>query len=122
MSDPIQYGLDFTSKLPPQVQERIAAGMQQADENADPKWKHFWDACVMAAARKKPEITSDDVLEEFEKLVKQPHTHNLAAIGPAMKRARTMGILQHTDRVVRSERKEKNGNRHNVWISLVYGA
>lgn len=116
-----QFSLDFTQKLPPPVQERIHDGMQQADENASAQWKHFFDGCVLAAARKKAEITSDDVLAEVEALPNPPDTHNLAAIGPAMKRAATMGILAYTDRVKRSTRPEKHGNRQNVWISKVYG-
>jgi hypothetical protein len=116
-----QPTLDFTQKLPPAVQERIAEGMQQADENANARWKHVWDGCVLAAARRLHELTSDDVLEEFEKLNHPPGTHNMSAIGPAMKRAWKMGILSPTDRVVRSLRKEKQGNRHNIWISKYCG-
>jgi len=94
--------------------------MHQADINADPKWRHFFDGCVLAAARKRPEITSDDVLAEIEALPHPPETHNLAAIGPAMVRAAEMGILAHTDRVVRSKRPEKHGNRQNIWASAVF--
>ena len=118
----MQYALDFTAKIPPATQERIAQGMQQADANADGRWRHVFDACVLAAARKKPEITSDDVLAEIESLPDAPCTHNLAAIGPAMSRAKEMGILERTDRVKRSERPEKHGNRQNIWLSKYYGA
>ena len=111
----MQFALDFTEKVPAPAQERIAAGMKQADENADGRWRHIFDACVLAAAKKKPEITSDDVLAEIEALDQAPGTHNLAAIGPAMKRAAKMGVLAYTDRVKRSERPEKHGNRQNVW-------
>jgi hypothetical protein len=110
------YELDFDGKHSPSTQR----GMAKVDANADIRWKHFWDCCVMAAAKKKPEITSDDVLAEFEALPHPPGTHNLAAIGPAMKRAATMGVLKGTDRTVRSTRPEKNGNLHVVWESKVY--
>jgi hypothetical protein len=73
-----------------------------------------------AAAKKKAEIVSDDVLAELELLPDPPDTHNLAAIGPAMQRAVKMGILRPTDRVKRSERVEKHGNRQNVYVSRVY--
>lgn len=112
---------DFSQKLPPAVQEKIADGMQRADENADGRWKYMWDACVVAAAKRLPEITSDDVLEEYEKLKYQPGTHNLSAIGPAMKRAFRMGALSPTDRLTRSKRIEKNGNRHVIWKSNLFG-
>jgi len=116
MSD-FQYAIDFTQNRPPAVQEKIEAGMRAADDHADEHWKHVFDACVLAAAKKKPEITSDDVLAELEALPNPPDTHNLAAIGPAMIRANKMGILKRTDRVKRSERPEKHGNRQNIWVS-----
>ncbi len=116
----MQFSLDFTEKVPPPVQERIAEGMAQADAHADPRWRHVFDACVLAAARKKSEITSDDVLAEIELLPAGPSTHNLAAIGPAMRRAAQMGILTYTNQVRRSERPEKHGNRQNVWRSNYY--
>jgi hypothetical protein len=112
----VQFALDFDSKLPPSAQ----AGMNQVDSNADPKWRHIFDACVLAAAKKKQEITSDDVLTELERLPNAPSTHNLAAIGPAMQRAAEMGILKGTGRVERSKRKGKNGNIHSVWFSNYY--
>lgn len=116
----MQYSLDFTQKLPPPAQERVRAGMEQADDHADPRWRHIFDGCVLAAARKKAEITSDDVLAELELLPDGPSTHNLAAIGPAMKRAAQMGVLSYTNQVKRSERPEKHGNRQNVWRSNYY--
>lgn len=120
MSEGQQFALDFTQKLPPAVQERIAEGMQRADENADPKWKHIWDGCVLAASRRLKTLTSDDVLAEFEKLKHQPGTHTLSAIGPAMKRAWRMGVIAPTEGIVRSERLEKKGNYHKVWASKYY--
>jgi hypothetical protein len=110
----LQFQLDFSGRLPASAQR----GMAQSDANADPRWKTFFDACVLAAARKKAEITSDDVLAELEALPHPPSTHNLAAIGSAMLRAEKAGILRHTNRVKRSQRPEKHGNRQNCWESL----
>lgn len=111
-----QFALDFSQRLPVSAQ----IGMEQADRNAKPDWKHWFDGCVLAAAKKKPFITSDDVLEEIEALPNAPETHNLSAIGPAMIRAGKMGILEHTERVERSKRPGKNGNLHTVWKSTVF--
>ena len=116
-----QFALDFTGKVPPEVQERIRDGMTRADQNADVRWKHIFDGCVLAAARKKAEITSDDVIAEIEALPDPPTTHNLAAIGPAMKRAAQMGIIARTDRFCRSRVAHKNGNLHQVWQSRCHG-
>lgn len=115
MSD-LQFQLDFSKRLPISAQ----LGIAQADANAKEEWKHWFDGCVMAAAKKKAEITSDDVLAEIEALPHAPETHNLAAIGPAMIRAAKMGLLRGTDRTVRSQRPEKNGNLHRVWESIVF--
>lgn len=116
----MQMALDFTQRMTAAAQIRTLEGMQRADQNANDKWKHFWDGCVLAAARRKPEITSDDVLAEIESLPQPPTTHNLAAIGPAMKRAAAKGILSYTERVQRSQRPEKHGNRQNIWTSNVF--
>lgn len=113
---PVEYH-DATKGLPQKTADAIADGMQRCDENADGRWRHIFDACVLAAARKKSEITSDDVLTEIEALPNPPDTHNLAAIGPAMMRAKQMGVISSTDRVVRSKRPGKHGNRQNVWAS-----
>ena len=112
-----QPTLDFSQKLPPAAQEKIADGMQRADENASDPWKVAFDGCLFAVARRKEELCSDDVLEEMERLGHKPETHNLAAIGPAMSRAAKRGVLSHTDRVKRSERPLKHGNRQNIWVS-----
>jgi hypothetical protein len=113
----LQFTLDYESKLPASAQ----IGRQQADDNANEQWKHIWDCCVLAAARKKFEIVSDDVLAEVESLGHAPTTHNLSAIGAAMHRACKMGILRGTDRVRRSERPEKHGNRQNIYESNYFG-
>lgn len=118
----MQPEFDFSPQRPPEVQAKIDAGMKQADDNADPRWKHMWDAIVVDVARRMPELTSDDVEDEYKKLNHPPGTHNMAAIGPAMKRAMAMGVLTHTDRVKRSLKPGKHGNRHNVWISNYYVA
>lgn len=120
MTQPGQFHLDFTQKLPPAVQEAIREGMARADEHADGRWRHVFDACVMAAAKKNLVITSDDVLAEIEALPSPPRTHNLSAIGPAMCRAAQMGVIAPTEKVVRSARPEKRGNYHKAWRSNYY--
>lgn len=113
-----QGTLDFSKQLPLETQVKIAEGMAQADANANEKWKHFYDGCVLAVAKRLEELTSDDVLEEMLKLHGEvPKTHNLAAIGPAMKRAKEMGVIAPTDRFMRSKRPEQNGNLHRIWTS-----
>jgi hypothetical protein len=118
----MNFTFDFGENLPPETQAKIHDGMAQADANADVKWRHLIDHCVVSAARKKAEISIDDVLDEFDALPQdvRPTTHNWSALGPAMSRARKMGVLKPTDRVIRSRRDVKHGNRHNVWVSNYY--
>jgi hypothetical protein len=113
----LQFELDWNQKLSPSAQ----LGMQQADENADARWKRWVDGAIQAVARRLQEFTVDDVLSELEKLPDHPDTHNLAALGPRMKEvSKTLGYMEPTERVQRSKRKEKNGNLHRVWRSLIY--
>ena len=114
----LQFELDWNQKLSPSAQ----LGMQQADENADQKWKRWVDGCIQQVARSKQEFTVDDVLAELEKLPNPPDTHNLGALGPRMKEvSKVLGYMEATERVQRSKRPEKNGNLHRVWRSRIYG-
>jgi hypothetical protein len=108
-----QATFDFDSPV-------IANAMQRSDDNADPDWRTVFDQCIISVARKMPELTSDDALDEYEALCEKPFTHNLSAIGPAMLRAAKDGVLVSTGRVQRSTRPLKHGIRHTIWRSNVY--
>lgn len=112
----MQLEIDFSGRLPVRAQE----GMAAADAHADQRWKTFFDACVLAAARKQEYITSDDVLTELESLPNPPSTHNLSAIGPAMRRGVSSGIIVPTDHFQRSARPLKRGNLQRRYRSTVY--
>lgn len=124
-----QYSLDWSQKRPPEVQEKITAGMQAADDHADPFWKRVIDGCILAVARKRAELSVDNVLDEIEEAnkgriaagLKPVETHHLCAIGPAMKRAFRDGVITATGRVTRSTKAHKNGNLHAIWKSNFYG-
>lgn len=121
MSQSTQFALDFSGKRPPAVQQRIEEGMKQADDNANYFWKRMIDAAIVAVARRLAEFTVDDVLDEMEKIPNCPGTHALDALGPAMLRAKRDRIVSPTNRVVRSKRPKKHGNRHAVWTSNYCG-
>lgn len=114
----IQFSIDFDQKLPPSAE----IGMAQADANANEQWRRWVDGAIMAVARRLETFTVDDVLEELEKLPNPPDTHNLAALGPRMKRvAKECKFMVATPEVKRSKRPEKNGNLHRVWRSKLFG-
>ena len=113
----LQFSLDWDHKLPPSAE----LGMAQADDNADQRWKRWVDAAIMAVARRLETFTVDDVLAELESIPNPPDTHNLAALGPRMKRvAKECKFMVATPEVKRSKRPEKNGNLHRVWRSLMF--
>ncbi len=119
MTQPLQFDIDFDKKLPPSAQ----IGMQQADENASEKWRRWVDGAIQVVATRQAEFTVDDVLGYLESLPNPPSTHNLAALGPRMKRvSKELGYMTATDRVQRSKRPEKNGNLHRVWKSNLWRA
>ena len=120
-----QFSIDFTQKRPPEVQAKIAQGMAQAEEHADPFWKVVLSGCIQAVALRQAELSVDDILDELERVnehrkaqgLEIVDTHHLCAIGPAMKRAFKDGTISPTDRVVRSKKAHKNGNLHTLWTS-----
>ena len=114
----MQLQIDYDQKLP--VSARF--GMAQADENADESWKRVVDGAILAVARRLPEFTVDDVLEELERIPNAPNTHNLAALGPRMKAvSKELRYMEATEKCRRSQRGVKHGNLHRVWRSRLYG-
>jgi hypothetical protein len=107
------YELDFSGRLPVSAQQ----GMKKADDNACPDWRYMVDHAIVAVARKKAELTVDDVIVELGEIPHCPKNHSLDALGPAMCRAAKHGVLKSTGRRERSKRPEKNGNLHTVWAS-----
>lgn len=123
MESQFQPSFDWTQKLPPDVQEKIADGIQRADEHAKVEWKRVTDGAILAVARRMPEFTVDDILAELDAVPCSFTTHNLAALGPRMKEvAKVLKYMTATDRVQRSKRLGKNGNLHRVWKSNLFGA
>ncbi len=117
MPEPLQFSLDYSGKLPPSAQE----GMNRADVNADNRWKRWVDGAIQVVATRHEEFTVDQVIEYLEGLPDPPSTHNLAALGPRMKRvAKELGYMEATEQFVRSKRPEKNGNLHRVWKSKLW--
>lgn len=119
-SDRIFYDVS-EQPLPAAAQQRKDDGMLLADNNADDCWKRVTDAAILAVARRLPEFTVDDVLDELKRIPDAPNTHNLSALGPRMKEvSRTLGYMECTDRLKRSVKPEKHGNLMRVWKSLKF--
>ena len=118
MTEPLNYELDFSGKLPPSAQD----GMARADENASDRWKRWVDGAIQVIATRQAEFTVDDVLAYLETLYDPPNTHNLAALGPRMKRvSKELGYMTATNQVKRYKRQEKKGKLHREWKKKLYG-
>ncbi len=112
-----QFTLDFDCKLPPSAQ----IGMAVCDTAANERWKRWVDGCIQQVAVELPEFTVDDVLARLESLPSPPETHNLAALGPRMKRvAKELKYMTATDQVRRSIRPTSHGNFLRVWQSNLW--
>jgi hypothetical protein len=118
-----QISIDFTQGLPTEAEQKIAAGMALADDNADFRWKRWVDGCIQDVARRMQEFTVDDVIKALEALPTPPVTKNLAALGPRMKEvSKVLKYMEPTERVQRSRIGDKHGNLHRVWKSLIFQA
>jgi hypothetical protein len=92
--------------------------MERADENANELWKRYVDGAIQHVATVLEEFSVDDVLARLESLPHPPQTHNLAALGPRMKKVSAeLGYMTATDRLTRSVRPEKHGRHLRVWRS-----
>lgn len=112
-----QFQIDFDQKLPPSAQ----LGMQQADANADERWKRWVDGCIQDVARRLEFFTVDDVIKALRELPNPPGTHNLSALGPRMQKVSAeLGYMVATNENRRSKIAGKNGNLHRVWQSKLY--
>jgi hypothetical protein len=88
------------------------------DEGADEKWKKAADYAVMQLALRKPEVTADDVWDVLDGL--NVGTHENRAMGPVMRRAAKDGIIERTDRTVKTRRPTRNNGDVRVWQSRIF--
>jgi len=113
----LQTQLDFEQRLPVSAQ----IGMQQAYDNADPRWKREVEAAIRQVALTHDSFTADEVVGELNRNDRHFVTHNNSAMGNLMKEvARTMRYMEHTDKVQRSCRGKAKGHYLRVWKSLLF--
>jgi len=96
--------------------EAIERGWQ----NAADKFRDHSLQAIIVLAETKYEFTTDDVWEYFgDNEINS--THDGRALGGAMKRAESLGLIIPTDRFVSSERASCHRRPVRVWESLVKG-
>ena len=94
--------------------------MAQADENADAAWKRVAREAIRQVAKTHREFTSDAVLEIIEGHQPPVWTHEPRALGPIIMQAMRDGLIQRTDRVVKSCDVSRHAAEKRVWMSLVH--
>lgn len=96
--------------------------LKQVNQNADPYWKDFAYACVIAVAKEKLEFTSDDVDAKIASapIPQRPYTYEKRALGPVMIRACKANIMESTDRLKISCRSKLHNSPRRVWKSLTF--
>jgi hypothetical protein len=95
--------------------------MAQVEENADEEWKRVARQAIQQVAKTRREFTSDAVLEIIESHKPPVWTHEPRALGPLMMAAMRQGLIQRTDRVVKSCDISRHAAEKRVWKSLVFG-
>ena len=104
--------------LHPGAQARDEA-MQQVDDHADTSWKGKALAAVLHIAEHGDEVTTDEVWAALEKWYPHLRTHEPRAMGPVMRRAAGLGLIERTERTTLSVRPENHRRPVRVWRSLV---
>lgn len=80
---------------------------------ADETWKAGVEAYARMLARTRGEFTSDDVQELLDQAGLSTHEPN--AMGAIMHKLARAGVIQATDRFVKSRRPSANSRRIAVW-------
>jgi len=115
----MQIQIDFEKALPVSAQ----IGMQQAYDNADPRWKREVEAAIRQVALTHETFTADEVVEELNRNDRHFVTHNNSAMGNLMKEvSRSMKYMKFTNELRRSKRGKAKGHFLRVWESLVFNS
>jgi hypothetical protein len=100
----------------PASHERERA-IQQVEANADPlEFEAAVDAVFVAAVRK-PELTTDDVMEV---LAGAWEPREPRVLGAVMRKAASLGWVTRTERWSESPRRESHARPKRVWTSLLW--
>jgi len=90
-------------------------GMGRVEDHAAPEWKDHALEAVRATARSGREFTVDDVWPNLA----GGATHDLRAMGPVMKRAQRLRLIEPTGRFELARRISCHKCPRRVWRSLI---
>lgn len=92
--------------------------LERVEKGADEKWVKAADYAVAHLALRKPEVTADDVWDVLDGMDVDTPEHK--AMGPVMRRAAKEGIIERTDRTVKTRRPSRNKGDVRVWRSRIF--
>jgi len=100
-------------------EEGKSVGMARAINHANPAWVLAASKAVVAAAREKRTLTTDDVVTRIDA---NTTTHELRALGPVMRRAAIDGVIEKALQLpIKCATRPSNHRRPlTVWKSLIF--
>ena len=114
-----QHGLFDPPVLDPVETKRQAdLGQAKVQANTTDEWSEEIGFAIVRAARKHQTLTTDQVWEEVPPDVMDEN--NASGLGPCMKAAARMRIIERTDNRRDSIRPATHGRPLRVWRSLVF--
>ncbi|MEM1224570.1 MAG: hypothetical protein AAGJ40_02675 [Planctomycetota bacterium] len=102
---------------PSLFEQVVQPAIDRAEANADESWKSAAMECIAIAASTMEDFTADDILELLSN--RPEKTHNLAALGPVMQKAKRIGWIANTGRM-RQTRLAQRHRKLTVWQSRVF--
>lgn len=102
----------------PTLQCPLDRALAKAKKHASPRWYKAALATVRRLARKRPRLTSGDVLDALE--AREVHTHNRRAIGPVMLDAQRLGWIESGGLIRQSNGYSRAATT--LWFSKLYVA
>lgn len=93
-----------------------AEGIARVDEHAGGDFQELALLSVRAVAFARPMLTSDDV---WVHLGRSATTHDNRAMGPVMRRAQALGVIEPTERFVLTAQARRHRAPVRVWRSLL---
>lgn len=93
--------------------------LERVEANANEQWMHTAWQVLCRVARMDDEFTSDAVWDILNAEHPEVHTHEPRAMGALMKRGQRAGLMEPTDKFVRTPRPQAHKAPVMVWKSLV---
>lgn len=110
------YGRTYNKKI---IIKTKKQAIDEVEKNADEVWWHKTKEVIRDLAKKKLEITSDDVWEELDRL-QIPRPHQPSAMGSVFRACSQSGCIEKTGKYVPSRQLTNHQRDVAVWRSCFF--